>query len=63
MNGHWVRLSKYCELTGETKNTFNKKRFTGQIRDGYHAKLAADGAIWVHIERMSQWVEESRYQK
>lgn len=57
--GHWVRLSKYCELTGESKDTLKKKRYTGQIIDGYHSKVAADGALWVHVERMSEWVEKS----
>lgn len=61
--GHWVRLKKYCELTGESENTLKKKRSQGQIIDGYHAKLAADGALWVNVERMSEWVEKSSYRR
>ncbi len=57
--GHWVRLKKYCDMTGESEDTLKKKRYTGQIIDGYHSKVAADGALWVHVERMSEWVEKS----
>ena len=59
----WVRLNRYCHLTGETPDTLKKKRYQGQIIDGYHAKVATDGALWVHVARMSEWVEKSSYRR
>ncbi|RDE25181.1 excisionase [Motiliproteus coralliicola] len=54
----WVRLKKYCELTGETESSVRLKREQGHWAEGFHyKKLAADSRIWIHTERVDQWVE------
>lgn len=55
----WVKLGKYCELTGDTKEAVYQKRHKGIWRDGLHCKIADDGAMWVNTEAVDQWVSES----
>jgi hypothetical protein len=42
----WVKLSKYCELSGDTANAVHSKRKKGQFLDGVHCKIASDGNLW-----------------
>ena len=53
----WVKLKKYCEESGETKDAVHSKRRKGQFVDGIHTKIAADGNLWVNIEEVEKWVE------
>ena len=57
----WVRTKRYCELKGETQDTFKKKK--NKLRPNYHFKKAADGATWIHVERMDEWVEKNDFIK
>jgi hypothetical protein len=36
----WVKLAKYCELSGETPNAVKKKRSSGKFLDGVHSRIA-----------------------
>lgn len=53
----WVKLAKYCELSGETRDAVMKKRSSGVFLDGIHCKIAGDGNIWVNLIEIEKWVE------
>lgn len=54
----WVRLSKYCELTGETRNSVRVKIDRGHWLDGRHfKKLPADRKIWINLKAVDEWLE------
>ncbi|CAM3557983.1 Excisionase [Parendozoicomonas haliclonae] len=57
----WMKAELYFACTKETTHTLRAKRRRNLIREGYHVKQAADGAVWVHYERMQDWVEQSIY--
>lgn len=54
----WVKLAKYCELTGETRDSVMKKRSSGMFLDGVHCKIAPDSNIWVNLTEVEKWVEQ-----
>ena len=43
----WVRLNRYCELTGDTSSAVHARRKKGVWIDGKHTTLAPDGKLWV----------------
>lgn len=52
----WVKLAKYCELSGETPDAVKKKRSSGKFLDGVHSRIAPDGNIWINLEEVEKWV-------
>lgn len=56
----WVKVKKYCELTGETPASVKAKRRKGHFIDGIHTKVADDGNLWVNIEEAQKWVEHGK---
>ncbi len=56
----WVKVKKYCELTGETKDSVHGKRKAGHFVDGVHTKIAEDGNLWVNLEAVERWVEKGK---
>lgn len=56
----WVKLKKYCELSGDTSDAVHAKRRKGQYVDGVHCKVADDGNLWINIEAVEKWVEQGR---
>ena len=56
----WVLLNKYCDLTGETRDSFNSKRRRGLIAHGIHYTKPCDGRIWVNLREMEKWVENEK---
>lgn len=53
----WVKLAKYCELTGDTPDAVHSKRRRGQFLDGVHCRVAPDGNVWINIEAVDEWVQ------
>mgnify|MGYP000621400342 CR=1 FL=1 len=53
----WVLLKKYCELSGESRDSFNSKRRRALVAEGLHYRKSRDGRIWVNIEEMERWVK------
>lgn len=54
----WVKLSKYCDLTGDTSDAVHAKRRKGHWVDGVHCKVAPDGNLWVNLEAVELWVQQ-----
>jgi hypothetical protein len=53
----WVKLRRYCELSGDSPDAVQKKLARGIWLDGLQIKTAPDGARWVNIEAVEAWVE------
>ena len=53
---NWVRLKKYCELSGDTVDAVKWRRKTGIWADGKHSKVGPDKRIWVNLEEVQKWV-------
>lgn len=53
----WVRLTKYCDITGDTKHGVHARRQKGIWVDGKHTILGPDKKIWVNLEETEKWVE------
>ena len=59
----WVRLKRYCELTGDTPSAVHQRRHKGIWPDGIFTKLGPDGKIWINIKEFEQWVESGNQEK
>ncbi len=55
----WVKLKRYCELSGDTEDAVHAKRRAGIWLDDVHCKIAGDGKLWVNTEKVAEWVETS----
>lgn len=53
----WIKLNKYCEITGDTPAAVHARRHKGVWLDGKHTKIAPDGKLWVNTEETEKWVE------
>ncbi len=53
----WVKLKRYCEISGDTPDAVQKKVARGIWLDSHHIKTAGDGARWVNTEAVDNWVE------
>ena len=53
----WVRLNKYCELSGETRDTIKHKRRTGLWMKGREYRVAEDGKLWINLPAVNKWAE------
>jgi hypothetical protein len=54
----WVKLTKYCELSGDTVCAVRNRRKRGHWLDGRQCKRAPDGNLWVNLIAVEQWVEQ-----
>ena len=55
----WVKLKRYCNLSGDTVDAVKHKRRAGIWVDGVHWRLAGDGRIWINVEAVEKWAETS----
>ncbi|HDU8201785.1 excisionase [Legionella pneumophila serogroup 1] len=53
----WVKLKKYCEISGDTSNAVHAKRKRGMWLDGVQCKVGPDGNIWINLIEVERWVE------
>lgn len=56
----WVRLSKYCEMSGDTADAVYYRRKTMQWTEGVQSKVGPDNKIWVNPEEVEKWVENHK---
>ena len=54
----WVRLTRWCELTGDTKDAVYSRRHQGKWADGVHCKLA-DSKLWINVPEALKWIEKN----
>lgn len=55
----WVKLKKYCELSGDTPEAVRNRRRRGVWLDGKQAKCAPDGNLWINLQKVQEWVEQT----
>lgn len=53
----WVKLPKYCELSGDTPNAVHARRKKGHWVDGVHCQVRNKN-LWINTEAVEQWVEQ-----
>lgn len=54
---NWIRLAKYCELSGDSSDAVHARRRKRQWTDGLHCRVGPDGNLWVNPEEVNKWVE------
>lgn len=54
---NWIRLAKYCELSGDSSDAVHARRRKRQWIDGLHCRVGPDGNLWVNPEEVNKWVE------
>ncbi len=54
---NWVKLKKYCQISGDTSNAVHAKRKRGMWLDGIQCKVGPDGNIWINLVEVERWVE------
>lgn len=59
---NWVKLKRYCELSGDTSDAVHAKRRKGVFVDGVHCKVGPDGNLWVNIAAVEQWITSASEQ-
>jgi hypothetical protein len=58
---HWVRLSKYCELSGDTPDGVSKRLRNGKwLRDIHARRPEGSAELWVNLTAVNDWVEGKR---
>ncbi len=55
----WVKLKKYCQLSGDTPPAIHARRHKQQWLDGVHSKVGPDGNLWINMIEVEKWVEKS----
>lgn len=53
----YVRVSKFCELTGYTDKAVRRKIQEGVWKAGREFRRAPDGTILIDMEGYARWVE------
>lgn len=56
----WVRLKKYCELSGDTPDAVHARRKRGIWLDHSQCQIGPDGKLWINLEEVEQWIENGR---
>lgn len=57
---NWVKLKKYCELSGDTIDAVHAKRRKGIWLDNKQCRLAPDGKLWINLLEVEKWVENGK---
>jgi len=52
----WVKLGRYCEMTGDSRDAVHARRASGKWLDGVHCRIV-DHMLWVDLEAVSEWIE------
>jgi len=53
----WVKLLRYCEITGDTPNAVHARRKKGTWLDGVHCQVR-NNSLWINTEAVERWVEQ-----
>ena len=56
----WVKAKRYFELSGDTRSAFDHKRSKGMWVEGREWRRAEDGVLWVNLEAVEQWAQNSQ---
>lgn len=56
----WIRLQKFCDLTGYTADAVYAKIRKGTWAQGLHWCKAPDGHVMINVEAYNRWVESAQ---
>jgi hypothetical protein len=56
----WVKINKYCEISGDTATAVHTRRKKGIWLDGVQCRLGPDGNLWVNLAEVDKWVEKGK---
>ncbi len=56
----WVKIKKYCEISGDTLNAVHARRKKGVWLDGVQCKLGPDGNLWINLAEVDKWIESGK---
>lgn len=54
----WVKLKKYCELSGDTTNAVYTRRNRSIWLEGVQSRIGPDGNLWINLDKVDQWIEQ-----
>jgi len=52
----WVKLEKYCELSGDSKQAVYFRRKTFVWIEGVHLRKDPQNRLWVNLEEVENWL-------
>jgi hypothetical protein len=52
----WVKLNRYCEMTGDSRAAVHARRASGKWLDGIHCRVV-DHVLWVDLVNVNEWIE------
>jgi hypothetical protein len=55
----WIKLTTYCQLSGDSSDAVHARRRKHQWTDGLHCKIGPDGNLWINPEEVNKWVESN----
>lgn len=55
----WIRLARYCEITGDTAEAVHARRRKRQWQDGVQCLKGPDGNLWVSPAAVNEWIESA----
>lgn len=53
----WVKVAKYCEISGDSRDAVHARRRKGIWLDGVQCQVRNKN-LWVNTEAVEQWVEQ-----
>lgn len=53
----WVKLSKHCEVTGDTPDAVHARRRKRIWTDGIQCRKGPDGNLYINPKEYNKWVE------
>jgi hypothetical protein len=57
----WVKLTKYCELTGDTPDGVYAKNRRKIWKLDQHYRKAPDGCLWINLDAVDAWIQTERF--
>lgn len=57
----WIKVSRYCELSGDTLEGVRAKRRKRIWIEGVHWSRPADGVVYINPDEVAKWVESQSY--
>lgn len=56
----WVKLEKYCELSGDTKQAVYFRRKTFVWKEGVQLRKDPQNRLWVNLEEVEKWLLQNQ---
>lgn len=56
--GGWITLSRYCLVTGETRQSVHLRVRSGKWQRGVHIVVPSGGSTWINVPSVVKWIRE-----